>query len=866
MTKIAWKTINGYGPYAYLQETVKKADGTVVSNHLAYLGKPGPDGLFPNQQYALWPSKASGKAGSMTLVALLPQEVQHNLKPSETFTPEQLKKQPKIGLAAKKGPHAVPKAPAPAKHPSKPKAPLGATLPGKKPTPTPSTKSLVSVANVKKLMKAAACGDAEVLEWAGDQIQDKLQSKAKKAAIAELVTALKADLPCDPGGPPESEKAAKEASPSAKAKVDEKPGVGKAVKKAKSAQTAKGAPPPAAAGAAAEAPKDAKGKPLIADGNLQALEEAAAEGVKTLEAVGKALEAKAKGQAKKAAVANQVAALKAQELGTPAMEGEGESDLPATIEAVKSGEQKLPEQSVPTAKVAQEQEDQILAGTKEWDADLEKVSGKKGSNEGGLFKDKKLQSFHYIKWPGSEARARVEALVGLLYSYAGVPVPMIRPVQFQGQTAVMSDWIEGASPITAAQMAKHKDVRENFVIDAWLANWDVVGMSADNIVTGDGDKAYRIDLGGSLIFRAQGKGKPLPKEVGELESMTNSDVNPATAKVFGGLKSAELKAGAKKLAEVSDHQIDHAVELMEIPKTSPQYPAAQFGSEAKDLPQLLKDRLKQRRDFIVSAVLHAKAKKQEALAALKKDLSLKSAAIDLLAKKAQSITHHTHANTKRALQVGLLESELGKAKGQASAHVVSKSYSEWKSSTNTPGGRLLRWGTGELEGQGDREIRRMQKFNAHKAGKSAQAAKALQGELDQVVAKAASKDGHLLVEGLRVTRQANEAMVRLQEPGKEHITVYRTWPADQVQFLKLHKATVEDVLDLEDPPAYSWTLDPGVFSSVSHGAIRTKSDVPIDKIVLTDKMNNTTGALAGEQEVLFKGVKNHKMEVVKASL
>ena len=210
MTKIAWKTINGYGPYAYLQETVKKADGTVVSNHLAYLGKPGPDGLFPNQQYALWPSKASGKAGSMTLVALLPQEVQHNLKPSETFTPEQLKKQPKIGLAAKsvpssssaKGKHAISKAPAPTKHSSKPKAPLGATPPGKKPTSTASTQSLVSVANVKKLMKAAACGDAEVLEWAGDQIQDKLQSKAKKAAIAELVTELKADLPCEPGSPP----------------------------------------------------------------------------------------------------------------------------------------------------------------------------------------------------------------------------------------------------------------------------------------------------------------------------------------------------------------------------------------------------------------------------------------------------------------------------------------------------------------------------------------------------------------------------------------------------------------------------------------------------------------------------------------
>ena len=64
-------------------------------------------------------------------------------------------------------------------------------------------------------------------------------------------------------------------------------------------------------------------------------------------------------------------------------------------------------------------------------------------------------------------------------------------------------------------MSKHPDVRAGFLADAWLANWDVVGLAADNIVTGPGKKAYRIDVGGSLIFRAQGKGKPFPPEVSE---------------------------------------------------------------------------------------------------------------------------------------------------------------------------------------------------------------------------------------------------------------------------------------------------------------------------------------------------------------
>ncbi len=48
MVKVAWKVINGFGPYAYLQKSVKKPDGTVVSEHVAYLGGFGKAGLVPS--------------------------------------------------------------------------------------------------------------------------------------------------------------------------------------------------------------------------------------------------------------------------------------------------------------------------------------------------------------------------------------------------------------------------------------------------------------------------------------------------------------------------------------------------------------------------------------------------------------------------------------------------------------------------------------------------------------------------------------------------------------------------------------------------------------------------------------------------
>ena len=50
MVKVAWKVISGYGPYAYLQESVKDG-GKVISKHLAYLGAAGKHGIVPGKHF-----------------------------------------------------------------------------------------------------------------------------------------------------------------------------------------------------------------------------------------------------------------------------------------------------------------------------------------------------------------------------------------------------------------------------------------------------------------------------------------------------------------------------------------------------------------------------------------------------------------------------------------------------------------------------------------------------------------------------------------------------------------------------------------------------------------------------------------------
>ena len=813
--KIAWKTINGYGPYAYLQHSMRNAQGVPTSAHVQYLGAE----LKPGQFVEIGPVDKLGWPGGTLKVPDLPEpepeaQGQGHAPAVATAEPLPAKKAAPKPTASKKA-AATKKAPPTQPKTAQGKTHLGATASPKAPPAQPKT------AQGKTHLGATA---------------------SPKAAPTQPKTAQgKATVP----------KHTPTTKPQAKA-----PGYPDKSQPAPAPAPASSTSPKLAA-----IPKDAQDKPLIAPSNVKKLETAAAGGVAALEKLAATLAEKKLGPAKQAAVANAVADLKGQLLGQPTQEGASESGLAETIEAVKDGDLKLPERAVPSIKVVQEQQELLAENQKDWNADLEQISGKKGSNEGGLFKDKKLNTFHYIKWSGSEARSRVEALVGALYTLAETPVPTLTPIQFKDQTAVMSDWIDHTAPMTVTEMKQHPEVRRNFAVDAWLANWDVVGLQADNIVQGEGDKAYRIDLGGSLIFRAQGKGKPLPAEVPELESMLNPGVNPQAAQVFADLTAAELRAGAEKVGAISDQQIDEAVDRMGIPKTSPEYPASSFGAEANDLPTLLKERLKQRRDYIVEEVLKAEVKKKAALTQLKKTATLKPASLELLAEKAGSLKLNSPAYQKRALQDQLLGEELGPAQGEQASQNVHDTYKGWKGWADTRAGRFLRWAAGELSDNGDLELRRIQRFCDFQVKEGIRSKATCLKDQAEVEADSASNSAPSLVAGLKVTNQANHAILTLQHPGQQEITIYRRWPADQAKYLGLDKEEIGGNIELDDPPLYSWSFD-DFAKTAGHGQVGTKMRVPLKNIVLTDRINNPD-KYNSENEVLFKGLQKAKLEVVK---
>lgn len=180
-----------------------------------------------------------------------------------------------------------------------------------------------------------------------------------------------------------------------------------------------------------------------------------------------------------------------------------------------------------------------------------------GSNPGGRFKDPSGQEW-YIKLPSSEAHAKNELLAAKLYEAAGIKVPELKLVTMNGKVGIASKWVDGMSKTKHPdELAMADGALSGFAVDAWLANWDVTGLGLDNLLVGPDGKAVRIDVGGSLLFRAQGspKGGAFGNEVTELQSLVDPKMNPLSAALFGGMSKAAQEKSAERVLKVSDEQI-----------------------------------------------------------------------------------------------------------------------------------------------------------------------------------------------------------------------------------------------------------------------------------------------------------------------
>jgi hypothetical protein len=150
----------------------------------------------------------------------------------------------------------------------------------------------------------------------------------------------------------------------------------------------------------------------------------------------------------------------------------------------------------------------------------EKIGAPTGSNVSGLtgFWRGTDGVDRYVKQYEDSTQAFSEVIANEIYRRLGINVPASRlsidpdADAPEGNILIVNDVVVGqrldeflASADAPTQQRVAREVLKGVVADAWLANWDTVGLNLDNIIVTDDLRVYRIDQGGSLLHRAQGE-------------------------------------------------------------------------------------------------------------------------------------------------------------------------------------------------------------------------------------------------------------------------------------------------------------------------------------------------------------------------
>jgi len=243
----------------------------------------------------------------------------------------------------------------------------------------------------------------------------------------------------------------------------------------------------------------------------------------------------------------------------------------------------------------------VVSAETEFNPDsMTKIGGQGGSNPGGLYQDTDTGVKWYIKEPKSIDNGRNEVLGAKIYEAAGIDAPQVQMVNFQGKDQIASKIIDGLESNSAALKAGAPGAAEGFMVDAWLANWDVVGQGFDNLLL-KGGRAVRVDTGGTLRYRAQGtlKGTEWGDIVQEIESLRSPQYNSQSASVFGSMTQEQLIESARKVALFTDDKIDDLIK--------------NYGPLDSRARKTLAATLKARREFILEAFPEARTRTPAAI-------------------------------------------------------------------------------------------------------------------------------------------------------------------------------------------------------------------------------------------------------------
>lgn len=189
-------------------------------------------------------------------------------------------------------------------------------------------------------------------------------------------------------------------------------------------------------------------------------------------------------------------------------------------------------------------------------------------NQGGRwYKEKASGERYFVKdYQGNFDRCATEYIVGQIYAQFGIPAT--QPIILQNKIAtkrIPGVRMEASKKHNAAYVKNYfsnADIKSGFVVDAWIANWDVFGLDYDNIITDAKSRMYRMNHGGSLFYRGLGASKPsfANAAVTEVETMRNPKIAKEAGLVFQDIGETEIKKQVQQLvATMTDSVIQEIV-------------------------------------------------------------------------------------------------------------------------------------------------------------------------------------------------------------------------------------------------------------------------------------------------------------------
>lgn len=182
-----------------------------------------------------------------------------------------------------------------------------------------------------------------------------------------------------------------------------------------------------------------------------------------------------------------------------------------------------------------------------------------GSTGAQLVEDPATGKRYVMKRGANPDHLLEEAHADAAYQALGVKVPSFKMYTKDGAPVKLAEYVPEARTLAEVLRSGNqheidqvvRQLGDNFVADALLGNWDVVGLSYDNILVDKAGTAWRIDNGGSLRFRAQGarkKPEDFTEDVTELGTMRLKQINESAGRVFSGVTDDDIARQIERLA------------------------------------------------------------------------------------------------------------------------------------------------------------------------------------------------------------------------------------------------------------------------------------------------------------------------------